>query len=276
MSKLETELLERVLASYGNVPDARLQEIMRLLSRALFDFVRQARLTRDEWLRAVEFLTRAGKACNSSHQEFILLSDVLGLSTLVELCAQGELASETVGTVLGPVYRGDSPWRPDGASLIEQDDGGQPLEIAGVVRSTAGEPLAGAVVDVWGCASNGLYPSQDAIQPPDNLRGKFRTTADGSYRFTTLRPANYSVPTGGPVGELLRATRRSPGRAAHVHLWVRAAGYRDVITHVFDAASVNIGSDAVFSVVPSLTRPMEPADGQPARIRFDVVLAPGS
>lgn len=276
MSNLEAELLERVLASYGDVPDARLREIMRLLSRSLFDFLGQVRLTRAEWLQAIDFLTRVGKACSVTHQEFILLSDVLGVSSLVELCEQGELTGETVGTVLGPVYRDDSPWRPDGASLVEQDDGGQHLEISGVVRSAAGAPLAGAVVDVWGCASNGLYPSQDATQPPNNLRGRFRTMADGSYRFSTLRPANYSVPTNGPVGELLRATRRSPGRAAHVHLWVRAAGYRDVITHIFDAASVNLGSDAVFSVTPSLVRTMEPAPGQLARVRFDVVLAPGN
>lgn len=274
MADLQAELLERVLASYQDTGDARLREIMRLLSRALFDFARQARLTRAEWLQAIEFLTAVGKACSGTHQEFILLSDVLGLSSLVELMEQGELSGETVGTVLGPVYRDDSPWRTSGASPIEQDDGGQRIEIGGVVRSSAGAPLAGAIVDVWGCASNGLYPSQDPVQPATNLRGRFRTGTDGSYRFITLRPVNYSVPTGGPVGDLLRATARSPGRAAHVHLWVRSPGYRDVITHVFDAASVHIGSDAVFSVTPSLVRVMEPGGAQPARVRFDVALAP--
>ncbi len=213
----ESELLQRVQASYREVSDPRLHEIMDLLSRHLFAFIQESRLTKAEWSQAIEFLTAVGKACTATHQEFILLSDVLGLSTLVEICAQGPLTSETLGTVLGPVYRDDSPRRENGASLIERDDGG--------------------------------------------------------YRFITLRPANYSVPTSGPVGALLRATRRSPGRAAHLHLWVRAPGHRDVITHVFDAASSNLATDAAFSVSDSLVRRMEPAASGPAPVRFDITLS---
>jgi hydroxyquinol 1,2-dioxygenase len=270
----ESQLLNRVLASYRDVPDARLRELMGRLSRHLFAFIEEARLTKSEWSRAIEFLTAVGKACSATHQEFILLSDVLGVSTLVEISAQGPLTSETVGTVLGPVYRDDSPRRDNGASLVELDDGGQRIEVAGVVRSVAGAPIAGAIVDVWGCATNGLYPSQDPTQPSTNLRGVFTTGRDGSYRFITLRPANYSVPTDGPVGVLLRATRRSPGHAAHLHLWVRAPGYRDVITHVFDAASANLATDAAFSVSSTLVRPMEPAGQGPTPVRFDITLAP--
>jgi catechol 1,2-dioxygenase len=266
-------LLQRVQASYREVPDRRLHELMDLLSRHLFAFVQESRLTKAEWSQAIEFLTAVGKACTATHQEFILLSDVLGLSTLVEICAQGPLTSETLGTVLGPVYRDDSPRRENGASLIEQDDGGQRIEVAGVVRSVGGMPIAGATVDVWGCASNGLYPSQDPRQPPANLRGVFTTDRDGGYRFITLRPANYSVPTNGPVGALLRATRRSPGRAAHLHLWVRAPGHRDVVTHVFDAAGSNLATDAAFSVSDPLVRRMEPAASGPTPVRFDITLA---
>lgn len=205
-----------------------------------------------------------------------LLRDVLGVSTLVELSAQGPLNGATVGTVLGPVYRADSPRRENGASLIEKDDGGQRIEVSGVVRSRSGAAIAGASVDVWGCASNGLYPSQDPAQPPTNLRGVFTTDRDGHYRFITLRPANYSVPTHGPVGALLRATRRSPGRAAHLHLWVRAPGHRDLITHVFDAASGDLATDAAFSVDETLVRRMESTATGPVPVRFDVTLAPGA
>ncbi|MCC7461433.1 MAG: 6-chlorohydroxyquinol-1,2-dioxygenase [Gammaproteobacteria bacterium] len=268
------ELLERVIASYRDAPDPRLREIMQLLSRALFGFIEAARPTQAEWLRAMEFLTAVGKAGTPTHSEHVLLADVLGASTLLELLAQRASGSETAGTVLGPVYRDDSPWREYGASLIDRDDGGGRVAVSGWVRCSAGAPLGGATVDVWGCASNGLYPSQDPVQPASNLRGRFLTAPDGSYAFTTLRPVNYSVPTGGPVGTLLQATARSPGRAAHLHLWVRAAGHRDLITHVFDAASNNLGSDAVFSVAPSLVRAMEPPAGGPARVRFDIVLAP--
>jgi catechol 1,2-dioxygenase len=268
-------LLGSVLASYRGAPDARLREIMGLLSRHLFAFVEEARLTKSEWSQAIAFLTAVGKACSATHQEFILLSDVLGVSTLVETATQGPLTSETVGTVLGPVYRNDSPRRENGASLIELDDGSQRIEVAGVVRSIAGAPIAGAIVDVWGCASNGLYPSQDPAQPPANLRGIITTDGDGGYRFVTLRPSNYSVPTNGPVGALLRATRRSPGRAAHLHLWVRAPGYRSVITHIFDAASSNLATDAAFSVSGTLVRCMEPAGQGPVPVRFDITLVPG-
>ena len=270
----ESELLRRVLASYRDVPDARLRELMGVLSRHLFAFVQEAQLTKAEWSQAIEFLTAVGRACSATHQEFVLLSDVLGMSTLVEINAQGPLTSETVGTVLGPVYRDDSPWRENGASLVELDDGGQCIELSGTVRSVSGAPLAGATVDVWGCASNGLYPSQDPGQPPTNLRGIFTTGHDGSYRFITLRPANYSVPTEGPVGALLRATRRSPGRAAHLHLWVRAPSHRDVITHVFDAASGNLATDAAFSVCGTLVRRMEPVGQGPTPVQFDITLAP--
>jgi catechol 1,2-dioxygenase len=252
----ESQLLNHVLASYRDTPDTRLREIMGLLSRHLFAFVQDARLSKSEWSQAIGFLTAVGKACSATHQEFILLSDVLGVSTLVEIATQGPLTSETVGTVLGPVYRDDSPRREHGASLIELDDGGQRI-------------------DVWGCASNGLYPSQDPAQPSANLRGIFTADRDGGYRFITLRPSNYSVPTNGPVGALLlRATRRSPGRAAHLHLWVRAPGHRAVVTHIFDAASSNLATDAAFSVSSTLVRRMEPAGQGPAPVRFDITLAP--
>ena len=266
-------LLERVAASYADTPDPRLRELLQALTRHLFAFVAETRLTRTEWQQAIEFLTAVGQACSASHQEFILLSDVLGVSTLVEAIDQGPVTTETVGTVLGPVYRADSPERALGASLIERDDGGARIAVSGSVRAVDGRAIADAIVDVWGCAANGLYPSQDPAQPPANLRGKFRTDAAGRYAFVTLRPQNYSVPTGGPVGALLRAARRSPQRAAHLHLWVRAPGYRGVVTHIFDAASPHLATDAAFSVSEALLVPMGDGGAGVTLVRFDVTLA---
>jgi hydroxyquinol 1,2-dioxygenase len=267
-------LRDQVLASYADAPDPRLRELLRTLSRHLFAFIEETQLTQAEWLQAIDFLTAVGQACTATHQECMLLSDVLGVSTLVMLIDQVPIAAATVGTVLGPVYHADSPERSAGASMIERDDGGPQLAVSGTVRGVDGRAISGAVVDVWGCAANGLYPSQDPQQPPHNLRGKFRTDEQGRYAFVTLRPQNYSVPTGGPVGGLLRTTRRSPLRAAHLHLWVRAPGCRDVITHVFDAASPYLGSDAAFSVSDSLVVPMADGGAAPAPVRFDVILAP--
>jgi hydroxyquinol 1,2-dioxygenase len=158
--------------------------------------------------------------------------------------------------------------------VIDTDDGGERLRLRGTVHSLDGRPLAGALVDVWSCASNGLYPAQDPAQAPTNLRGLFRTDARGRYELITLRPTNYSVPTDGPVGELLRLNARSPMRAAHIHLIASAAGYQTVVTHLFDSASPHIQADAVFSVRPSLVRNLEKVKEGYWAAEFDIALAP--
>ena len=179
----------------------------------------------------------------------------------------------TDGTVLGPYYAPNAPARENGASVIDTDDGGARLRLRGTVRSLDGWPLAGALVDVWSCASNGLYPAQDPLQAPTNLRGLFRTNGRGQYEFMTLRPTNYSVPTDGPVGKLLQVNARSPMRAAHIHLIVSATGYQTVITHLFDSVSPYLQGDAVFSVRPSLVRNLEKLDENIWAAEFDIALA---
>ena len=269
----ERELLKEVLSSFQKTPDARLRQIIEALVLHLHQFVADIHLTHDEWQKGIEFLTAVGKACTPERQEFMLLSDVLGLSSAVDV-AQNADAAATPGTVLGPYYLADSPRRPNGASLIDTDDGGQRLQISGTVRSVDGTPLANACVDIWSCASNGLYPAQDPAQAPTNLRALLNADTEGRFDFVVLRPTNYSIPMDGAVGELMRTVARSPMRAAHVHLIISAPGYHGVTTHLFDGECPFLSSDAVFSTRKPLIRHFERrSDGSLSAI-FNVALAP--
>jgi hydroxyquinol 1,2-dioxygenase len=275
MSRSESQqaLLQAVVDSFQNTPDARLREIIQALARHLHQFVAEVHLSHEEWQKGIEFLTAVGKACSGNRQEFMLLSDVLGISSAVDV-ANDSHAAATPGTVLGPYYVPDSPQRSFGASLIDTDDGGQQLRVTGTVSSVGGAPIANAVVDIWSCASNGLYPAQDPAQSPTNLRALMHTDALGRFDFIVLRPTNYSIPMDGPVGELMRAAARSPMRAAHVHLIISAAGYQGVTTHLFDSECKYLASDSVFSTRKSLIRKFESAaDGRLSAV-FDVRLAP--
>jgi catechol 1,2-dioxygenase len=272
MSAPPKQLVEAVLALHEATPDARQREVLRSLIALLHRFATEVRLTREEWLAGLAFLNRVGQKSTADRDEFMLLSDVLGLSSLIDVLHQPQGATE--GTVLGPYYAPDSPARPLGASVIDTDDGGDRLTVSGTVRSRDGSALGGATIDVWSCAANGLYPAQDPRQARTNLRGVFTADRDGHYEFITLRPTNYSVPTDGPVGELLRRTGRSPQRAAHVHMIVSAAGHQSLVTHLFDRQCPYLASDAVFSVRPSLIGDFEPAGERAWRARFDVTLAP--
>jgi catechol 1,2-dioxygenase len=254
----ERELTAEVIARLAATPDERLRELMRALVTHLHAFARETRLSQAEWLAAVEFLTATGHKCDDERQEFILLSDTLGLSSLVEtINAAGDAdraADPTEATVLGPFYRPGAPLREYGASIVLADVGGEPTVVSGRVLDTGGEPIPGATVDVWQTAPNRLYDSQDPGQPEYNLRGRFVTDAAGRYRFTTVRPVDYTVPDDGPVGESLRRTGRHNWRAAHIHAIVTAPGHRPVTTHIFDADSKYLDSDAVFGVRRSLIR----------------------
>jgi protocatechuate 3,4-dioxygenase beta subunit len=266
------QLLAEVRALHASMPDARQRELMQSLLTHLHQFATAVRLTRAEWLAGLAFLNRIGQCSTADRDEFMLLSDVLGLSSQIDVLHQPP--ASTAGTVLGPYYLPDAPQRSYGASVIDTDDGGERLTVAGKVYGQRGVPLTGAKVDVWSCASNGLYPAQDSRQARSNLRGLFTTDQRGRYEFVTLRPTNYSVPTDGPVGELLRLTQRSPQRAAHVHLIVSAGGHLPLVTHLFDRQCPFLASDAVFSVRPSLVREFEPAGERAWRVQFDISLAP--
>jgi maleylacetate reductase len=254
------ELTAAVIRRLEATPDPRLREVMTALIRHLHGFVSDVRLTLDEWLAAIRFLTATGQISDDRRQEFILLSDTLGVSMLVDLLAEpasaGAAGFATESTVLGPFYAAGSPERAYGASIVERPSG----ELAwytGLVTDTDGQPIEGATLDIWQNADDMLYAVQNPDAPPDNLRGVFRTRSDGSFAFLGVRPTDYPIPADGPVGQLLSRTGRHPWRPAHIHVIVGAPGYQSVATHIFDAGSKYLTSDAVFAVKASLIRTFE-------------------
>jgi len=253
---LTAAVIERLQAT----PDPRLREVMTALVRHLHGFVTEVGLSRDEWLAAIRFLTATGQISSDRRQEFILLSDTLGVSMLVDLLAEpaeaGRAGFATESTVLGPFYVEHSPERAYGASIAERPSG-EPAWYTGRVTDTDGNPIAGATLDVWQNADDMLYAVQNPDSPPDNLRGVFRTREDGSFAFLGVRPTDYPIPADGPVGRLLASTGRHPWRPAHIHVIVSAPGYQGVATHIFDADSRYLTSDAVFAVKSSLVRTFE-------------------
>lgn len=264
------EHLAQVLASVSGGGDERLAELVRAGVRHLHAFVEEVGLQREEWAAGIGFLTAVGQACDDLRQEFVLLSDVLGVSMLVEVVAQQPAAGATEPTVLGPFHVEGAPRRPFGASLVDTDLGGEPLVVRGVVRSLGGGPLPGAVLDVWQTAPDGRYDVQDeGVQAPGNLRGVLEADEAGRYEFRTVRPVDYQVPRDGPVGALLAATGRAGWRPAHLHLVVSAPGHKTVVTHAFDATSAHLADDTVFGVRSSLV-----VDLSQGEATFDVVLEP--
>lgn len=249
-----------VAASFDGTPDPRLRQVMRSLVAHLHAFVKDVELTEGEWEAAVDFLTRTGQTCSDVRQEFILLSDVLGVSMLVQTVNHRTGGTATESTVLGPFHMVESPLRELGDD-IAMDGKGTPCLVSGRVTGPDGEPLAGASVDVWQTNEDGFYDvQQPEVQPPGNLRGMFTADADGRFWFRSVVPRFYPIPDDGPVGELLAATGRHPNRPAHLHVIVAAAGHRPVTTHVFVAGSPYLDSDAVFGVKDSLVRDVPEVD----------------
>jgi protocatechuate 3,4-dioxygenase beta subunit len=246
-------LTQQVIERLEQCPDPRLRELVGGVIRHVHEFAVEQALTEAELMAGIGFLTEVGQMCTDRRQEFILLSDTLGLSMLVDLINHGAGTSATESTVLGPFYVEGSPWRSNGDAITD-DLGDQPLLVSGHVRDTAGRPLPGATVDVWQNATNQLYAVQDDAQSPENLRGRFRTDGDGAFAFRTVRPVDYPIPDDGPVGRMLRATGRHPWRPAHIHFIVSADRCIPVTTHVFDSESAYLESDVVFGVKQSLVR----------------------
>lgn len=247
----EATITATVLQSLAQTPDPRLKAIMTSLVTHLHAFVREVRLTEEEWLAAVQFLTRTGQLCDDRRQEFILLSDTLGASMLVDAINHPASGGVTASTVLGPFYRAGARELPYGAS-ISQDGRGEPAVLMGRVLAPDGAPLPGALLDVWETSENGLYEQQDPDQPDMNLRGRFRSDAAGRYKVVGIKPVSYPIPDDGPVGAMLRALGRHPYRPAHVHFIVSADGYRPVTTHLFVNGDPYLTSDAVFGTKDSL------------------------
>jgi catechol 1,2-dioxygenase len=247
----EERSAEVVGASFDRTPDGRLREILGSLVRHLHGFVKDVELTEDEWSAAIGFLTATGQKCDDVRQEFVLLSDVLGVSMLVETINHRAAGVATESTVLGPFHVVESPPLPLGAD-ISRDDGGEACLVTGKVTGPDGEPVGGASVDVWQADEDGYYDVQRG--EGTDLRGLFTTDADGAFWFRTIVPRHYPIPDDGPVGTLLGATGRHPNRPAHIHFLVTADGYAPVTTHVFVAGSPYLDSDAVFGVKPGLVR----------------------
>lgn len=283
---MASNITDAVLATMSNADNPRLREIMTSLIKHVHAFVREVELKPDEWAQAIHFLTRIGEKTSPERNEFILASDVLGVSSLVDLINQPAAPSATASSLLGPFYTDGvrMPTLAPGADLIG-DNPGEPVLVLGRVTSTDGTPIPGALLEVWQNASNGLYESEDPDQPEGNLRGKMQTDAAGHYRFTTTKPVAYTVPYDGPVGELLQAMGRHAWRPAHLHFRLSAPGYQPLTTELFAADDPYIAEDAVFGVRESLVVPFKrldsPEEAEPYRVQpgyrlvaFDFALQP--
>jgi hydroxyquinol 1,2-dioxygenase len=247
------QISAEVVRSFSDCPDARLEDLMKALVRHLHAFVEDVRLTRQEWAKAMDVLAESGRFTTPTRHEFVLWSDVLGISMLVDALDNASDPAATESTVEGPFWAAGSPHRDYGASISERAEG-IPLWFHGRVLDVAGRPIAKAVLDVWQNGPDQLYAVQDSTAPENHLRGKFETGEDGAYAFLALRPTPYPIPDDGPVGAMLRRTGREPWRPAHIHVAISADGYRPVVTHIFDSASDHLDSDAVFAVKPSLIK----------------------
>jgi len=246
------EFTKMVLARL-NCNDERTRTILTKLILHLHNFVRDVEPTEEEWFKAVDFLTRTGKMCTDKRQEFILLSDVLGVSMLVDAINHRHADGHTETTVTGPFHAQAPPMEMGSMiALGPEAKRGEPTLVSGKILDKSGNPIANALVDVWQSDDIGFYDVQDKNQPDINLRGVFKTKEDGKFWFKTIKPAAYPVPTDGPVGEVLRASGRHPMRPAHIHFMINAPGYERLITHLFVKGDQYLHSDAVFGVKESL------------------------
>ncbi|MBY0338717.1 MAG: intradiol ring-cleavage dioxygenase [Acetobacteraceae bacterium] len=260
----ESNITEAVVARFGQTPDPRLRQVMQSLVRHLHAFVRDVEPSFEEWETSIGFLTATGRMCDDKRQEFILLSDTLGVSMLVDAINHRLPEGATPTTVLGPFYVQDVEERPNG-SVLAAGARGEPLHVAGQVTAVGGGPLAGAVVDIWHSDADGFYDVQYRDREPPELRARFRTDAEGRFHFWTITPTAYPVPTDGPVGAMLDACGRHPMRPAHLHYRIAAPGHQTLVTHVFVSGDDYLDSDAVFGVKRELIRdfPAQPPGPAP-------------
>ena len=250
----EHTITPAVLGAMSGCRDDRLLEVMSSLVRHLHDFARDVKLTEDEWFAGVKFLSDAGRITNDKRQEFILLSDVLGLSMLVTAQTNAKPDGCTESTVLGPFFVGGAPQVENGADIANGAKGA-PSIVRGRVRGIAGQPIAGAVIDVWQSDEDGFYDVQRPVpdgQSEHRARAQLRSDTEGRFHFRSVLPEHYPIPHDGPVGALLEALNRHPWRPAHVHFMIEAPGYERLITHVFRDGDEYLDSDAVFGVRSSL------------------------
>ncbi len=250
---LSNDLTQAVVDRFHQSQDPRFKAIMEALVRHLHAFVRETNLTEDEWFTAIQFLTATGQKCDSKRQEYILLSDVLGVSMLVDAINHPRAKRATENTVLGPFFVEGAREIANGDNLA-QGWPGEPTFVSGRVLAADGQPVAGAMLDIWQANSEGRYDVQIAAGKRQ-LRGKLRTDSEGRFCFRTIKPSPYPIPMDGPVGVILRRTGHHAMRPAHIHFIVSAAGYQTLVTHLFAAGDPYLESDAVFAVKDSLIVP---------------------
>lgn len=266
-----TALTEAVIGRFANTPDARLKTIMTSLVLHLHDFARQVQLTESEWLQAVQFLTETGHACQDGRQEFVLLSDVLGLSMLTVEMNQQMPKGCTEATVLGPFFVQDAPQYALGDD-VAHGASGAPCFVSGTIKALDGSPIAHARMDVWQADDQGEYDVQKLDLDRAQARGVLHADDQGRFHFKTILAEPYPIPTDGPVGQLLKATCRSPWRPAHLHFKIQAPGYQTLITHVFRRGDPYLDSDPVLGVRQSLIADWSQQPDGTTRLVFDFVL----
>jgi hydroxyquinol 1,2-dioxygenase len=268
---------EAVLQQMDGTEDERLKTVLQSAIRHLHAFARDVNLTPAEWLKAIEFMTRVGKTCTATRQEFILLSDVVGLSTLVNTLHDATATEEATATsLLGPFFREDAPPLPMGAQISNSDKSEQIL-LWGAVQSAAGDAIPNAKLMVWQTSSSGVYDLQEGNGSAIDYRGTFHTNAAGEYHLRTVRPLGYFIPMDGPVGDLVRAQRREGCRPAHIHFLISAPGYRELVTALYFPDRY-LETDVVFGASPELVVREEAHDPDaPLRnlpsVHFDFTLA---
>ena len=281
----EASVTDKVLAAMRGAASPRLREVMAALVRHLHAFAREVRLTEEEFETGIDFLNRIGQATHDAHNEGILFSDAVGLSTLVCLLNNGHNgATETASALLGPFWRMNSPRTENGDSIVRSETPGPALFVSCRVCDPRGKPLEGVEVDVWQASPVGLYENQDERQCDMNLRGKFTTDSEGRFWFRSAKPAGYPVPTHGPVGDLLRAQGRHPYRPAHLHFLAFKSAYKTLITQVFVDDDEHLESDVVFGVTRHLIGDFRRGEGTPPspdvkgpwyRLDYEFVMEPG-
>ena len=267
----QNNITDAVLASFANTPDPRLKEIISSLIKHLHAFARDVKLTEEEWFKGIQYLTATGHKCTGTRQEFILLSDVLGLSMLTIAMNQDKPAGCTEATVFGPFFLEEAPRYELGAD-VSNGAKGAPCWVEGRILGLGGEPIPNATINVWQADDDGLYDVQYEDLGHSQARGILKSDAEGRYFFKTIVAEPYPIPTDGPVGVLLNATKRHPWRPAHLHFMVEAPGYQRLITHVFRDKDGYLDSDAVFGVRQSLIADwVQQPDGS-YRMDYDFIL----
>lgn len=269
----EATATDLVLGRTGAIADPRLRQVMESVVRHLHAVVREVEPTPAEWMAAIQYLTRTGQACTESRQEFILLSDILGVSMLVDAIDGRRPAGATESTVLGPFHVGGLEILPNGASICEAEGGIEPLLVEAVVLDTDGRPLAGAIADVWQTGADGRYDVQ-RVNAEADARGRFQADAEGRFSFRTVRPSPYSIPVDGPIGELLGGLGRSDTRPAHIHFILEAPGHRPLTTHLFVDGDPHLATDPVFGVKRSLVVTLDRDEAGGLVLRHTFRLAP--